>query len=207
MDPQTGLELNAVLGPRFFGAAGMVDRTIGTTSGPDPLDQTAKEYYGHISYKIGGTDYRGKEADIDFATESIWDFLSVSLGAFGYNGKTFDDTDNSIHNFCRSGLEAGVLYKKFSLMLGWVQGRNKYVNDQLKRSTANSAEIDYLFTSKLVGILRYDVVSVDEEPSVRHIIPALAYSPIQSSKIVLSVDQEKAVSNNTTGMLRAQIAF
>jgi hypothetical protein len=206
-DPQNGIELNAVLSPRFFAATGMVDRTIGTTSGPEPLDQTAKEYYGHVSYKIGGTDYRGKESDIDFEKESIWDFLSVSLGAFGYNGKTFDDTDNSTHNFYRTGLEAGVVYKKLSIMLGWVQGQNKYINDQTKKSAASSAEIDYLFTSKLMGLLRYDVVSVDEEPSVRHFIPAIAYSPVQSSKIVLSVDQEKAASNNTTAMLRAQIAF
>jgi hypothetical protein len=207
MDPQSGIELNTVLGPRFFAAAGMVDRTIGTTSGPTPLDQTAKEYYGHVSYKIGGTDYRGKEPEIDFAKESIWDFLSVSLGAFGYNGKTFDDTDNSTHSFDRAGLEAGVLYKKLSIMLGWVNGQNKYINDEIKRSTADSAEIDYLFTSKLMGILRYDVVSVVGEPVVRHIIPAVAYSPVQSSKIVLSVDQEKAASENTTGRLRVQIAF
>jgi hypothetical protein len=207
MDPQSGIELNAVLGPRFFAAAGMVDRTIGTTSGITPVDQTAKEYYGHISYKIGGTDYRGKEPEVDFAKESIWDFLSVSLGAFGYNGKTLDDTDNSTHTFYRTGLEAGVLYKKLSLMLGWVQGQNKYTNDQTKRSTADSAEIDYLFTSKLICLIRYDVVAVDGEATVRHIIPAVVYSPVQSSKLVLSVDQEKAAANNTTGMLRAQIAF
>jgi hypothetical protein len=207
MDPQSGIELNAVLGPRFFAAAGMVDRTIGTTSAPEPLDQTAKEYYGHVSYKIGGTDYRGKEPEINFAEESIWDFLSVSLGAFGYDGKTFDNTDNSTHGFYRTGLEAGVLYKKLSIMLGWVNGQNKYSNDEIKRSTADSAEIDYLFTSKVMGILRYDVVSVVGEPVIRHIIPAIAYSPMQSAKIVLSVDQEKAAAENTTGKLRAQIAF
>ncbi len=207
MDPQNGIELNSVLGPSLFAAAGVVDRTIGTMSGPAPLDQTAKEYYGHISYKIGGTDYRGKEPEIDFTKESIWDFLSVSLGAFGYNGKTFDDTDNSTHNFYRAGLEAGVLYKKLSLMLGWVRGQNKYINDETKRSTADSAEIDYLFTSKLIGLIRYDVVSVDGEPTVTHVIPAIAYSPIQSSKIVLSMDQEKAAANTTTGMLRVQLAF
>jgi hypothetical protein len=203
-DPQNGMEVNAVLGSRFFAAAGIVDRDLGVNG--SNTDRNEKEYYGHLDVKIGGTDYLGHEPDIDLDKDSLWDFLAVKLGGFGYSGKTVDTAGDALHDFYRAGLELGIQYRNLSVRLGEVKGRNTYSADPPKKSTAASAELDYLFNAKFMGLVRYDQVDVDGDATTRHIIPALAYMPIQTCKVVLSVDNEKS-ENNTTGMLRVQITF
>jgi hypothetical protein len=205
-DPQNGIELNAVLGARFYVAGGVLDRIIGTDS-VTAIDKSAKEYYGHASYKIGGADYHGKEPEVDFGKDTIWDYLSVTLSAFGYSGETLDNTDNMTHSFHRAGLEAGVQYKKLSLMLGGVTGENKYSVDPTKKSAASSAELDYQFTSTLIGLVRYDVVAVDGQRTKTSVVPAVVYAHLQSARVLLSAHSEKADKNNTTGLLRVQIIF
>ena len=199
-EPQSGFELNALLGPRLFAAVGIVDRDLSA-------DKSQKECYGRVSYKIGGADYRAKEPDVDFDKEDIWDFLSVSFGAFGYSGKTLDPADYTAHDFYRAGLETGILYKKFSLMLGAVKGSSRFASAPPRESRATSAEIEYLFASKWKGLVRYDHASVEGGAAKRHYIPALVFAPLQVFKVTLSIDQETSDADTTTGMLSAQLAF
>ena len=74
---QEALEANAVLGKRLFVAGGIVDRN----------GQNIKEGYGHISFKMGGADFLGNEPVVDLDSDSIWDYLTVTIGGFGYFGR------------------------------------------------------------------------------------------------------------------------
>ena len=103
---QGAVEINSVIGSRLFAAAGV-------TNGPEPpssakSDRTGKDYYGHLSVRVGGTDFLGREPEVDLDHDSVWDFLTLTFGGFGYVGRSHDGGND----FYRAGLEGELLYKR-----------------------------------------------------------------------------------------------
>ena len=100
--PEDGVEVSALIGNRLLLAGGVVDRN----------GQNRKEGYGHASYKIGGTDFKGHEPEVDLENDSVWDFLTITLGAFGYSGRNgqFDNLGiaQNLNEFYRVGGEVEV---------------------------------------------------------------------------------------------------
>ena len=77
---QNGVELNGVLLPRLFFATGITNGLHKKTNG--------KDWYGHISTKIGGADFKGVEPEMDLDKTSFVDFLSLTIGGYGYIGSS-----------------------------------------------------------------------------------------------------------------------
>ena len=111
---------------------------------------SVNDFYGRLGVKFGGADYHGKEPDIDLDKDSVWDFLSVSVSAFGYSGST-SKGDGVDHDLTRFGVEAEAAYKKVLLMLGATFGENNAETDDPLKSTALSAEVDYVFNPKFAA--------------------------------------------------------
>ena len=111
---QDALEANAVIGKRVFVAGGVVDSKEGNN----------KDGYGHISVKFGGADFLGNEPEIDFDSESIWDYLTLTLAAYGYAGRDSDPLVASIkNNFYRAGGDMDLLYKRLRLRFSGGNGQ------------------------------------------------------------------------------------
>lgn len=208
---QNGLELNSFLGPRVFAVVGLNDRN---NSSDSKAPHSVNDYYGRVSVKLGGTDYHGKEPDIDLDKDSVWEFLSVSFNAFGYSGST-SKGDGVDHDLNRVGVEAEASYKKWLLMLGATAGQNNADDDDPLSSTAFSVEIDYLYSAKFAATLRYDSLEVDGKDLRTVISPSITYAPLQNFKLRLSVAidsnptdaaTDKAVEN-TTATLSAAMSF
>lgn len=222
-EPQAGIELNAVLIKRLFMAGGFIDpkdRDVHVDEDGNEVSdkgvRNRKDIFGHISYKIGGTDFLGNEPDVSFTEDSIWDYLTITVGAFGYQGNILDPLDNSINRYTRAGVEADVRYKKFNLMLSGVSGKNNFSSDRdpsSQKSMAFSAEADYQFLSKAIALVRYDYVRIKDVSTTQHVIPAVTYAPLQNFRVTLEVDNERekedegAKTSNTTGRLSLAYTF
>ena len=93
---EDALEANAVLGNRVFVAGGIVDRN----------GQDTKEGYGHLSFKIGGSDFLGKEPEVDLDQESMWDYFSLTIAGYGYVGRnSISLASSQRNNFYRAGVD------------------------------------------------------------------------------------------------------
>ncbi|MGD0585748.1 MAG: hypothetical protein ABSA86_08230 [Oryzomonas sp.] len=202
--PQDALEANAVLGNRFFIAGGVVNRKF----------QNTKEGYGHISYKFGGADYLANEPEVDLAKEeSIFDFLAVTVGAYGYYGK--NGTPNTTpgialiqNTYYRSGVDMDIIYKLFRLRLAGVLGDDDNSNLSAVapvevKSYVAAVEGEYTFLKNLIGAFRFEYQD-DGRGLVRRYIPTLAYSPLENVKVVLEYKHENATSYLSPGSLVAQ---
>ncbi|KAB0666180.1 hypothetical protein F6V25_06825 [Oryzomonas japonica] len=200
--PQDALEANAVLANRFFVAAGVVNRKY----------QNTKEGYGHISYKFGGADYLANEPEVDLAKEeSIFDFLTVTVGAYGYYGKngTPNTTEGGLiqNTYYRSGLDLDILYKLFRLRVAGVLGKddNAYLSTTPTevKSYVAAVEGEYTFLQNLIGAMRFEYQD-DGRGLVRRYIPTLAYAPLENVKVALEYKHEIASAYKSSVSSSAQ---
>lgn len=211
--PQDALELNAVLAKRLFVAAGLVNRK----------GQDNKEGYGHISYKFGGSDYKGNEPDVDLSKdESILDFLSLTVGTYGYYGKNGSNMAGTNRNiFGRTGIDTELQYKIFRLRMlgGWGIDDNAAPSAIAVWPTviSKSATIEGEFTlrTNLITSGRFEYLQeVGQDPTaftnryVRRYIASLGYAPLENFKV--SSEFKYEVTQDTTnriGTLGATFSF
>jgi hypothetical protein len=189
------LELNAILRSRFFAAAGIADRG----------NQNDMEFYGHLSYKIAGTDFLGNEPDLDLDVESVWDYLTITLGTYGYLGRT-----ESIHNsYYRVGLETEAKYKGYTLLLCSLFANDDDAdgNGLNVDSVVYLGELAYYFSSKYLLSARYEYEDVGNSVDGinRRVIAGFTWNPIQNLLFRLEGNHVNADgdddSENTTGSL------
>lgn len=184
--PEDGVEASAILWNRLYLAAGVADRD----------GQNRKDGYGHASLKIGGTDFVGHEPEVDLESDSVWDFLTVTLGAFGYSGRNgrFDQVGvvQSPNKFYRVGGEMDVLYKRLHLKGSGSFGSDSNLNANLVGggrefdSHAYSFEGEYYLGApvNLIPLFRYEYQE-GVSGGTRRYIPAIAYAPLQNTRVSL----------------------
>ena len=182
--PEDALELNAIVGSRVFVAGGVVDRN----------GQNRKDGYGHVSVKIGGTDLKGNEPEIDLESDSVWDFLTLTLGGFGYVGSNGKFSDQGIaqnrNDFYRAGAEFDLLYKRCHLKGSGAFGRDDNPNFLTTAAALDSHayafEGEYMFGApvNLIALFRYEAQDDGTGRTSRY-IPAVSYAPLQNTKVSL----------------------
>lgn len=180
---QDGIELNAIFGNRLLLAGGVVDQN----------GQDYKAGYGHASYKIGGTDFKGHEPEVDLESDSVWDYLTVTLGAFGYSGRNGRFVEGELENankFYRIGGEVDLLYKRFHMKGGATFGEdsNPLLADAAEEfdSHAYTAEVEYYLGApvNLIPLFRIEYQNGEQGGTTRY-IPAIAYAPLQNTRVSL----------------------
>lgn len=197
---QDTLELNAVLGKRFFVAGGVVNRK----------GQNTKEGYGHISYKFGGADYLANEPDIDLSKdETILDFLTLSVGSYGYYGKNGTANSNDPKNsYYRLGLDTELLYKAFRLrVLGGIGSDDNVAPSIITKKTrvtsrSGTAEVEYALKMNLLASTRFEYLQQEATPDkqnftnlyARRYVAALGYAPLENLKLIAEYKYEIANS-------------
>jgi len=194
---QDAIEINSVLGKRFYGAAGIVNRR----------GQNEKEGYGHASYKIGGADYMGNEPDVDLnKEESILDFLTMTTGAYGYYGENglYNAPSSARNNYFRAGLDAEILYKIYRLRLlgSYGEDDNVFLNDNPWRkviSKAATIEGEVTLLTNLITAARFEYLQREgwagyTDNYVRRYVASLGYAPLENLK--LSAEFKYEVNSN-----------
>jgi hypothetical protein len=209
--PQDAIELNSVIGKRFFGAAGIVNRK----------GQNQKEGYGHVSYKFGGADYLGNEPNVDLdKEESILDFLTITTGAYGYYGENgLSNSPNPRNTYFRAGLDAEVLYKIFRLRMLANYGDDDNVSlatnpwtTVISKAVTFEGEITLLVN--LIAAARFEYLSqVSASPTftnayLRRYVATLGYAPLENLKLATEFKYEiEQTGINRIGTLGATFSF
>lgn len=196
-----GIEINAILGGRFAVAAGSVKHK----------DQKNLAGYGSIHFKLGGADFVGREAPVNLdAEESILDYLSLTVGAYGYAGNNNPGAFRQLNEFYRYGLESDIRYKRARLKLASAFGRddNPIVSSGFpagmyvrQDSQVFAAESLYLLGSEVIPSIRFEYE--DNGPAtVKRIIPSVAYAALQNAKLVFEYKWETFSDhdNNTVNL-------
>lgn len=186
-----GIELNSILGGRFAVAAG----------GAKHKDQKNISGYGSIHYKFGGADFEGQEAPVNMdAEESVLDYLSMAVGAYGYAGSNNPGAFKQLNNYYRYGFEGDVHYKRFRAKLASAFGTddNSVVTSGVpsgnwteKNSRVYAVEALYLFGSEFIPSLRCEYED-NGSAITRRVIPTLAYAALQNAKLVLEYKLENS---------------
>lgn len=210
---QDALEINSVIAKRLFFAAGLVNRK----------GQDNKEGYGHLSYKFGGADYVGNEPDVDLnKEESILDFLTLTVGSYGYSGKNGSNIAGSPRNsYYRVGLDSELQYKIFRLraLFGYGVDDNATTNETfmtLVRSKAFTTEAEVTLLTNLIAAGRFEYLQ--QEPKyvnaafnnsyTRRYIATLGYTPLQNFKLSTEFKYEIGQTDiNRIGTLGATFSF
>jgi hypothetical protein len=176
---EDALEANAILFNRLFLAAGGVDRN----------GQETNEGYAHVSLKIGGSDFRAKEPDLDLDNESIFDYMYLVIGGYGYSGRnSISLASTQRNNFYRTGVDLDLVIKSARLRLAWAKGQdnNPDFSSHIQKTTdIYSAQGDLMFTTELLGFFRYEHHETWDGQIVQRYVPALVYAPIQNTKVTL----------------------
>lgn len=197
--PQDALELNAVLANRLYFAGGIVNRK----------GQNTKEGYGHISYKIGGADYLANEPDVDLnKEENILDFLTFTLGAYGYYGKNGAANSNDPKNtYFRVGVDSELLYKIVRLRLLGNYGEDDNVSLNINPwttviSKAATIEGELTILVNLIAAARFEYLQQESSSTtafsnryMRRYIGTLGYAPLQNLKLAFEYKYEEQPSN------------
>jgi len=193
---QGAVEINSVVTPRLFLAAGVTD---GTDGGNDDAQDT-KEYYGHLSFRVGGIDFLGKEPEVDLDKDSIWDFLALTFGGFGYSGS---DAAGS-NDFYRAGLESEILYKRFKMRLSGTFGHDDDTDGLGNEAEARFylAQAQYLIGSNLIPAFRFEYQDVDTDGITRRYIPSVTYAVLQNLRLALEY-----VHTETPSVTEKEAAF
>jgi len=173
------VEANAVIMNRLFVAAGVVDRN----------GQDANEGYGHISLKIGGADFKGNEPDLDLDQESIFDYMYLVLGGYGYFGRnSVSLASNQRNNFYRAGADLDLVIKNARLKLAFARENDDnpdFASHAEAETDAWVAQGEYMFTTDLMAFARYEMLSLNDGSRINRYIPGIAFAPIQNTKVTL----------------------
>ena len=197
------IEANAVLFNRLYVAGGIVDRD----------GQDANEGYGSFSVKIGGSDYHAKEPDLNLDVESLLDYMYLTLGGYGYFGRNALDSASSNRNdFFRGGVDADLVIMNARLKLAWAHGEDKspfLASDQSASTDVFAAQGEYLFTTELMGMFRYEYQYVGHTDAVQRYIPAVTYAPMQNAKFTLEYQHAAADNSDDANLylLGVRVAF
>lgn len=196
--PQDAVEANMIFANRLFVAGGVVNRK----------DQNTKEWYVHTSVKVGGADYVANEPEIDLnKEESVFDFLTLTVGGYGYVGTNGDP--NTVagvtprqNDYYRAGVDVDLLYKLFRLKLSGVMGNDdnpalSFSQPPVKTYVA-AVEGEYTVQQNLIGSLRFEYQD-DGVNVVRRFIPTIAYAPIENLKVAAEYKHEYGISYKSTG--------
>ncbi len=195
---QGAVELNSVIGTRLFAATGVTNGFNKKTNG--------KDWYGHISARIGGTDFLGNEPDVDLDVDSIWDFLTLTVGSFGYVGSSNDSTND----FYRAGLETELIYRQLKVRIGGILGKDDNPKDSNSSEKSRSflTQGQYLIGSNALAAFRYEYENIETLGIVRRYIPSLSYTPYQSVRIALEYTHEvKADATKRGATFRLTFAY
>jgi len=152
-----GLELNGIVGGRFFYSAGVVSPEGGIDS------------YGTFRFKLGGTAYNRSAPTEEAADKAIsalptgfWVDNAFELAAFAYFGQA--DVDGVSDTFNRFGAGARWTFQNLDLSAAYVFGKNNdpFATDLEADSNAWHVEASYYIFPWLIAEARYEELKVED---------------------------------------------
>jgi hypothetical protein len=205
-ETQKGIEVNGMVTNRLGYSAGIVEGFGAVHSD--------KDYYGHLTYKIGGLPLDGVVESGQPATNASQPYVdnSVTLGAFVYSGSAMIGPDSSLqsNSFTLFGGDVNAFYDRYNLF-GGVSVRkdnNPFVGSAglSAKTTTWFGELDVTVFPWLLPGVRYEVWNGQTiDPATgsvisytdSQIVPGIVALVRPNVKLALRASWEKLASSST----------
>lgn len=206
---QAGFEFwGAKSGPKGKGG---VDYAVGIVNGNGPFrdNNTTKDVYYRLAYKVGGFGVTGSEEETEeLAQTNNWRDDSIKFGTFGYVGKGLFGTPTREDKFYRVGGDVDLFVRDLNLFAGVVRGRDKMTATSVATDfTAAFAEAHYVVKPWIVGLVRYDTVLRKTARDIKKIVPGVVIAIRANVRVVAEMEQFLEKSGDTFGRIRFDILF
>jgi hypothetical protein len=177
---QLGMEASGIIGSRFRYVTGIVNG-----NGIELDNNSFRDFYGRVSYKIGGI---GLDGSLKEGTNSQYE-KSIAIGLFGYKG--INTIQNSDIDFYRVGFDTNIWINKLNLVGGYIVGSDG-MEDEDKYDLLFT-DVYYEFYPWLTGLVRYEQANPRGSPSIRQIIPHI--SALVLANVIFKIETRIDINN------------
>lgn len=142
-------------------------------SGANRDNNSAKDLYYRLSYKVGGFGVAGSTggaAATRFRQTNNWQDDSFRIGTFGYSGKGLLATGDN--RFDRFGFDVDFWYGNLNIFGVLMHGRELRNTEQGFAFNTFFVETNYVFLPWVVGVLRYDHAGQPGQ-DIRRFVPGI----------------------------------
>ncbi|MCH7657846.1 MAG: hypothetical protein IIB05_05955 [Bacteroidetes bacterium] len=168
---QLGAEASGIVKSRFRYVAGLVNG-----NGTEDDDNSFRDLYGRLSFKLGGMAFDGTFRDGVTDIET-----SITLGVFAYKGiKTINSYDIDFH---RLGFDANIYLNKLNLVGGFITGSDG--NQDKDKYNLFFTEANYAFYPWLTGLLRYEQANPKGKESAKQLVPHISALTVANVRLKL----------------------
>lgn len=208
---QAGFEFwGAKSGPKGRGG---VEYAAGVVNGNGPFrdNNTAKDVYYRLAYKVGGFGVTGSEEETEELEQTNnWRDNSVKIGTFGHVGKGLFGNPAREDKFWRVGADVDLFVHDLNLYGAVLRGRDKVTATGVANDfTAAFLQADYVVKPWIVAVVRYDAVFRDGVMGrdIKKIVPALVLAIRANVRVVAESESFLEKSGDTFGRIRLDILF
>lgn len=208
---QAGFEFwGAKSGPQGKGG---VEYAAGIVNGNGPFrdNNTAKDVYYRLSYKVGGFGVAGSaEETEELPQTNNWRDNSVKVGTFGYVGKGLFGTPSREDKFWRLGGDVDVFVGDLNLYGAVMRGRDEFTAPGAANEfTGAFVQADYVVKPWIMAVLRYDAVFRDRVmgPDIKKLVPAIIFAIRANVRVVAESESFLRKSGDTFGRIRLDLLF
>lgn len=166
---QIGIEASGVL------LAGRATYSLGFVEGAGNGIGRAKDFYGHIGYKIGGLRLDGiSGGEVNLAQPAPWREWSVQIGGFGYRGATVIG-DPAVatqgDDFFVVGADINAQLRDANVILACSMGRNEQPDLSAPGQPVSNrqcmAQLDWVVFPWLIPTARVELRQIEHDSQIR----------------------------------------
>ncbi|MEK6630407.1 MAG: hypothetical protein AABY89_06710 [Acidobacteriota bacterium] len=202
-------------GFEFWGAKtgsnnkGGVEYAAGIVNGNGPFadNNTSKDLYYRLSYKVGGFGVAGSTEETEELKQSNnWRDNSIRLGTSGYFGK--GQFAGKLDEFYRVGGDVDIFLRDLNVSTWVFMGRDDFTATKTVTDfTAVAVEANYVAKPWLIGVLRYDAVFRDKDADIKRVVPAVVIAIRANVRLVADWEVFLKNSGDTRARVRVDLLF
>ncbi len=167
---QLGAEASGLFTSRSRYVLGVVNG-----NGVDEDNNSAKDFYGKLSYKVGGMAFDGStEGDIYGGSAKNWAEKSLTLSGFSYLGTSV--SSNKDVDIRRYGVDVKLFMRDLNIHSGFITGSDEeYEGTNLHKAKYSlfCFESSYMIFPWMTGLLRYERAELEGNYTMQRFIPHL----------------------------------
>lgn len=206
---QVGVEASGIIKQRIRFVLGMINGN-GISENDDGVDNnSAKDFYYRLGYKLGGIAYDGTfEGDVFGQGGNNWAEKSLAIATFGYFGTGV--SSNKDVAITRIGADYNLSYRDLNLFGGLITGTDeKYAGETLVEESYSLlfTEADYMVYPWLIGVLRYEQANRPNESGIRRLVPSITALYTVNIKFIVEAPMDLDNSDDRNIQVGLDFAF
>ena len=202
---QIGMEASGIVKSRLRYVLGLVNG-----SGVEEDNNSAKDFYYRLAYKLGGLAYDGSSSgDVYGQGGNNWAEKSLALATFGYFGTSVSGgKDVSVR---RLGVDFNLTLRDLNVFGGLISGADEaYHGEELHEEGYSLffAEGDYMVYPWLIGVLRYEQANLEDDMgSIKRLVPSITALYTANIKFICELPIDLDNTNDISFLVGLDFVF